>query len=150
MIFDSFCVSLLPSPFALLFFLFFLPGHLESALGWVLLVCQWVDDRSCLQQSVRLVQHLSLFLLPFLYTFRGVCFGFWLWLTCGVGEAGLTLVDQRSDCICACFALLWVFLSLLLIVHVQLYLFMLPFRCTLFYLSVDIRSHFCVSVFIHT
>ena len=53
-------------------------------------------------------------------------FGFGLWLTYGVGEAGLTLVDQRSDCICACFALLWVFLSLLLIAHVQLYLFMLP------------------------
>ena len=146
---NSLSPSLLPSPPAHFPSSFFLGarGRLWDGFCWFASGFELVPVYGCLFAVC--ILYLSLFLLPFLCTFRGVCFGFRLWLTCGVGEAGLTLVDQCFDCICAWFRCFGCF-------YLCSRLFMCNCTCVCcryvhFGLPLGLmRSPLCVSVFLRT
>ena len=99
---NSLSPSLLPSPPAH-FPSFFLGarGRLWDGFCWFASGFGLVPVFGCLFAVC--ILYLSLYCCLFCTPFEVSVFGFRLWLTCGVGEAGLTLVDQRFDCICAWF-----------------------------------------------
>ena len=147
--FNSLSPSLLPSPPAHFPSSFFLGarGRLWDGFCWFASGFELVPVYGCLFAVC--ILYLSLYCCLFCTPFEVSVFGFRLWLTCGVGEAGLTLVDQRFDCICAWFRCFGCF-------YLCSRLFMCNCTCVCcryvhFGLPLGLmRSPLCVSVFLRT
>ena len=146
---NSLSPSLLPSPPAHFPSSFFLGarGRLWDGFCWFASGFELVPVYGCLFAVC--ILYLSLFLLPFLYTFRGVCFWFqtlvdlWSW-------GGWSHISWPAFWLHLCLiSLLWVFLSLLSIVHVQLYLRMLPLCPFWFASRFDEVAIVCVCFLTH-
>ena len=146
---NSLSPSLLPSPPAHFPSSFFLGarGRLWDGFCWFASGFELVPVYGCLFAVC--ILYLSLYCCLFCTPFEVSVFGFRLWLTCGVGEAGLTLVDQRFDCICAWFRCFGCF-------YLCSRLFMCNCTCVCcryvhFGLPLGLmRSPLCVSVFLRT